>query len=163
MRDVRPMFIKKVGISADEITIQASDDPSSDTSKSHELKSRAEAEPGFYKAMAALEKGFREIMMLPEDYREGAIEITSVRWTQHSQSGIKGVVITGRIQLETSFSPANISTPHLPYKPYNSPQDDGEPVNQPIVPIALQNKLTKLEGHVLRYYNGERAQTKMDM
>ena len=160
MKGVLQMFIKKFRCVHGEIVIKASDASSDDSSKEIELRSREDAIPALYDAIKKLEPSWRELLQLPDNWATKAVTIVGVTWTRNSKTGIRGAVISGQVALETAHSPANISTPHLPYEVGENANDDG-PTANPTLPTATIKRLNKLEALVTQYYNGDRAQERM--
>ena len=103
-----------------------------------------------------LEKIAREILDIGKDTWHGQITVDSVSFSDSESTGVQGAVITGHVALETSNSPFNFNTPHLPFAQY-SPTG-----TSPLMPSDGIELLDKLSKEAALYQSGKkRAQLEL--
>lgn len=105
---------------------------------------------GFVSALDALTQDVLTICQFSEDYGI-SMQIRSVSLSR--TNGILGAVITCFKELDTSYAPLVINTPHLPYQPYSDGDD-----NAPVLPSGCKERIEKLISEAEKYINGDRAE-----
>jgi hypothetical protein len=147
--------ISKVRFKDGKVEIrQVEDDENAEgkeSSKVTHFKCSEEPAPELVEALKRLAPHVRTILMLPRDYREGAVEVISVSFSQ-SEGGVKGAVISGYFKLDTARSTFVFNTPHLAFEPY------GDDATQPLMPAEAQADLDMLLVEAQAYWDGKRAQ-----
>lgn len=123
-------------------------------SKDVVLKSSDKPHEDFINAMKNLVPLVRYILDFPDSYATYSLNIGSVSFS-YSKNEIKGVVISGWINLDTTNSAFFFNTPYMPYERPSQGSD------MPIVPDFGIRALNLLEKEAASYINGKRAQLDM--
>ncbi len=108
----------------------------------------------FTDAMRAVARLAREILALPETYARNSFHVGGVS-ISYGKDDVKGVVISGWINLDTANTPFFFNTPHMPYVAAS----EGSTV--PVVSKAGILALNWLEHEAALYLGGKRAQLDM--
>lgn len=144
----------KIKANGNGVTLQLEEVMDENNSRDVAFKSADTPHKDFSDAMAAIVKLARKILNLPETYARNSFHVGGVS-ISYSKDDVKGVVISGWINLETANSPFFFNTPHLPYEA----PSEGSTV--PVVPKEGLVALNWLEYEAAQYLNGKRAQLDM--
>lgn len=119
------------------------------------LKCFEKPHPDFDLAFGPLVSVVYDILQLPSDWRTGCVTVTGVSFSFSEDTNVEGAVITGRVKLETSNTPFNFNTPHLPFGQYSA---TGE---SPLMTDEGIEALDKLRKEANLYMTGKRAQLEL--
>jgi hypothetical protein len=144
----------KIKINGTGVTLQLEEVMDENNSRDVAFKSADTPHKDFTDAMDAVAKLARKILALPETYARNSFHVGGIS-ISYSKDDVKGVVISGWINLETANSPFFFNTPHLPY----AAPSEGSTV--PVVPTEGLLTLNWLEHEAAQYLNGKRAQLDM--
>ena len=119
------------------------------------MHSHDPASPALHEAFNALNKELGRILSLTEK-QTNDVKVTGVTFTH--KDGIMGAVIIAQKEVPTSSSVWNITTPHIPSKPYGEASAKNTPVLHADTIAALETLTEQAE----LFLRGERAQLNLD-
>lgn len=150
--ETKEAWVKKIKlVSGEPVLIWTESEIGPNDTVSSCFKSKEDPHYSFTDAMYSLAPFVRLILEVPFDWAEELI-VTSVIFSRHTKSGVKGAVMAGQAKLETAGAPFTFSTPHLPFDQY---KEDGE---AKLMPVEVQIALNFLESQAVDFLNGKRAQ-----
>lgn len=118
------------------------------------------ARPEFYNALVDLRQDVLTLLEYPKTWLDDIlVKGVSFSYSDDSDDGVKGAVISGQRTLQYSASPANFNTPHKPYKMYNENAEDTDGII--VMPEEIQERLDVLDNEANKYIDGDRAQMEL--
>lgn len=120
----------------------------------YQFTCRDKARPEFYSALEAMAEHVIEMCELPDRYLD-RITVRGVSYSYGGENDTMGATISAAMELEESYQPLNLVTPHKASSMYNpdTPDDDRQLLTGDCI-AALETLRDECE----LYIKGERAQ-----
>lgn len=147
----------KLAVKKSGVLLQIEENIDENNTKDVAIRSAENPHEDFTNALAGIIPLVRHILELPDGYATKTLNIGSVAFSYSKDKEIKGVVISGWINLDTTNSPFFFNTPYLPYAGPN------EESTVPVVPDFGVEALNLLEKEAVAYMEGKRAQLSLPL